>query len=395
MTENSISLPLSSVATKNTLENTTVSKESSATKSFQSELDKYIEDSSSHDNSTIDKDKVDENKHQLTHDNQNASLIEKKQSSEVSKTETQSPSPANDGTILESEDDTDQAAISSVETLTPQDKTVNLSQGLESIIAAQTFNNSLEQQNNLTNSNTTVESNPRVFGEPLTNSTDAQNNKVHNNSLDQEKNIENNTQNKIKSDTVKYVDNDSEVQLQELPKPTVNLNTSNAPLAYAEQRQINNNIIGATAQSHALHNYPIVDSFYSDTWQTSLQQQVLMLSHNKIDSANIIINPDHLGPVHVSIQLDAQSQVSVQLWSQNAEVRQALRDSLPNLNSLFQDSGLQLGSADVGSQQNFSDSNLPRSNRDEKMAEEFNNVSDNEEQTNTTITVKNLVNVYI
>jgi flagellar hook-length control protein FliK len=74
---------------------------------------------------------------------------------------------------------------------------------------------------------------------------------------------------------------------------------------------------------------------------------VAWMAGQRLGEAHIRVNPEHLGPIEVSLQLD-DSRVDAQFHSTNVEVRAALEASVPRLRELLAQHGLQLGQADVG-----------------------------------------------
>lgn len=85
-------------------------------------------------------------------------------------------------------------------------------------------------------------------------------------------------------------------------------------------------------------------------WDQAVSQQVSWLVRDQLQSASLSLNPPHLGPIQVTLQLD-QQQATVQFVSAQPEVRQALQDALPALRAMLGQAGIELGQADVGSRQ--------------------------------------------
>jgi flagellar hook-length control protein FliK len=95
--------------------------------------------------------------------------------------------------------------------------------------------------------------------------------------------------------------------------------------------------------------YDISPSFNSPNWDKAINQQVVWMVQNKLQTASLTINPPHLGPVQVMMQIDNQ-QATVQFVSAQPEIREALQNALPLLADMLKQSGIQLGHADVSSQ---------------------------------------------
>lgn len=82
---------------------------------------------------------------------------------------------------------------------------------------------------------------------------------------------------------------------------------------------------------------------YGDEFGANL----VWMADRRLGHAEIRLNPEHLGPVEVRVQLDGD-RVHAEFHSAQAEVRQALEASLPRLRELLGQHGLQLAQADVG-----------------------------------------------
>lgn len=92
---------------------------------------------------------------------------------------------------------------------------------------------------------------------------------------------------------------------------------------------------------------PIATPVYSPAFPQALGQQLAMALRMDLGQAELILSPAELGPVRVELSLDGSS-ASVQFAAPNAETRQALEQSLPNLRALFAEQGLSLADTHVG-----------------------------------------------
>jgi flagellar hook-length control protein FliK len=103
--------------------------------------------------------------------------------------------------------------------------------------------------------------------------------------------------------------------------------------------------------------YQVAPSLNQSGWDQAISQRVVWMANQQLQNATITINPEHLGPiqVQVQVQIDSQQQASVQFISAQPEVRQALQNAIPTLSNMLEQSGIQLGHSDVSSQ--GSDSN--------------------------------------
>ncbi|WP_161698181.1 flagellar hook-length control protein FliK, partial [Xanthomonas arboricola] len=88
----------------------------------------------------------------------------------------------------------------------------------------------------------------------------------------------------------------------------------------------------------------------SDTFDDAIGARLSWLADQKIGHAHIKVTPNEMGPVEVRLHLDGDK-VNASFSSANADVRQALEQSLPRLRDMLSQNGFQLGQADVGQQQ--------------------------------------------
>jgi flagellar hook-length control protein FliK len=78
-----------------------------------------------------------------------------------------------------------------------------------------------------------------------------------------------------------------------------------------------------------------------------VSRQLVYLAKTGAQSAELTLQPANLGPVSVSIQMNGL-QTTVAISASHEATRTALREALPQLSALFQQSGLQLAGAQVG-----------------------------------------------
>jgi len=69
-------------------------------------------------------------------------------------------------------------------------------------------------------------------------------------------------------------------------------------------------------------------------WSKDLGNQIIWMNNKELSTAEIRINPEHLGPISVRIDL-TQDQASVQFTAQHAEVKEALEASIPKLREML------------------------------------------------------------
>lgn len=84
-------------------------------------------------------------------------------------------------------------------------------------------------------------------------------------------------------------------------------------------------------------------------WADDFSQKVTWLATQRVQSAELHLNPAQLGPLEVSLKLNGD-QASVQFISAHAVVRDAIEQSLPRLRDMLADSGITLGNTTVSDQ---------------------------------------------
>ena len=87
-------------------------------------------------------------------------------------------------------------------------------------------------------------------------------------------------------------------------------------------------------------------------WQHALGQQVTLMTRNGQQTAELRLNPEALGQVHITMKID-DNLAQMQFVSPHSHVRAALEAALPTLRTQLAESGIQLGQSDI-SNQNFS-----------------------------------------
>jgi len=127
-----------------------------------------------------------------------------------------------------------------------------------------------------------------------------------------------------------------------LPEVTNNPTTHSVPVKQGVEAP--SAAIETQAKSH------VSTGFGQEGWDKAISQRVTWMVQDQLKSATLTLNPPHLGPIQVHVQMDNQ-QINVQFFSGQAEVRQALQEAIPALESMMNQSGLQLGQSDVSDQQ--------------------------------------------
>lgn len=91
----------------------------------------------------------------------------------------------------------------------------------------------------------------------------------------------------------------------------------------------------------------IQQSLQNSEWGRELGSRVVWMAKQPIQTANIKVNPPHLGPIEVRVVVQNDT-ATVSFISQNTAVRDAIENSVPRLREMLSDNGLNLENVDVG-----------------------------------------------
>ncbi|HEY7773598.1 MAG TPA: flagellar hook-length control protein FliK [Marinagarivorans sp.] len=94
--------------------------------------------------------------------------------------------------------------------------------------------------------------------------------------------------------------------------------------------------------------------FGSPGWAEQLAERSANLASQNIRQAEIQLNPQEMGPIHIKISM-TNDQAAVTFAAQNAAVREALDATMQRLKDAFDADGLELVQSDVKDQQHSSD----------------------------------------
>jgi len=113
--------------------------------------------------------------------------------------------------------------------------------------------------------------------------------------------------------------------------------------------QIGNAPVNSFSQTNiqsALPQAGITQTFGQPAWAQGMGKQILMMVNQNISTAEIRLNPSHLGPIEVMIDM-SDEQVSVSMSSRHAMVRDAMEQALPKLREMLEQNGFSLADADI------------------------------------------------
>ncbi|WP_172840042.1 flagellar hook-length control protein FliK [Solemya pervernicosa gill symbiont] len=84
-------------------------------------------------------------------------------------------------------------------------------------------------------------------------------------------------------------------------------------------------------------------------WSEGVGDKLTWLVNNKQQSAELRLNPPHLGTIEVKINMN-QDQASLSFVTQHGNVKEALESALPRLREMFEENGVSLADVDVSDQ---------------------------------------------
>ena len=87
----------------------------------------------------------------------------------------------------------------------------------------------------------------------------------------------------------------------------------------------------------------------SNAWAADVADKIVWLATNDKQSAKLTLNPAHLGPLEISLNID-KGHATATFISASAEVRDALESALPRLREMFANAGISLGQTNVGAE---------------------------------------------
>lgn len=85
-------------------------------------------------------------------------------------------------------------------------------------------------------------------------------------------------------------------------------------------------------------------------WSKDLGEQIIWMNNKEISAAEIKLNPDHLGPISIRIDVNQDNQTSILFTAQHPETKEAIETSIPKLREMLL--GQQLNLVNVNISQN-------------------------------------------
>lgn len=84
-------------------------------------------------------------------------------------------------------------------------------------------------------------------------------------------------------------------------------------------------------------------------WTSDFADKIVWLATNDKQSAKLTLNPAHMGPLEISLNID-KGHATASFVSANADVRDALETALPRLREMFANAGISLGQTNVSAE---------------------------------------------
>ena len=84
-------------------------------------------------------------------------------------------------------------------------------------------------------------------------------------------------------------------------------------------------------------------------WDKAVGQQLALFVSQDVSAAKMRLNPQHLGPMEMQINVDGDK-ANVSFLSQHTVVREALESSVPRLREMLAESGLNLVNVNISQQ---------------------------------------------
>jgi flagellar hook-length control protein FliK len=113
--------------------------------------------------------------------------------------------------------------------------------------------------------------------------------------------------------------------------------------AYADAAQVHGRIAAPENRAPVL---TVPGQLHTPLWRDELGAAVRVLAVQNIQHAELRVHPPELGPVQVSLRLEA-GEATVSFTAPHAETRAALEAALPRLRDMLEDAGLAFGGASV------------------------------------------------
>lgn len=158
-----------------------------------------------------------------------------------------------------------------------------------------------------------------------------------------------------------------------------------------------NNLMSPSLAS--LPQAEITEAFGRPVWDQGMGKQILWMVNQNISSAEIRLNPAHLGPIEILIDM-SDDKVNVSLSSHHAIVREAMEQALPKLREMLSENGFNLADTDISKHSFAEQREQDTNNSNSRVKSNHNNHSNDNEMGGSIMSLtssiaKGLVDYYI
>jgi flagellar hook-length control protein FliK len=120
-----------------------------------------------------------------------------------------------------------------------------------------------------------------------------------------------------------------------------------SPTAWLAAQPTSNSTDRAAATDSRVPVLSLAPPVDSDAWAPALGQQMLRMSASGMHTAQLNLNPEHLGPLQITLKL-GEDQAQAVFSSAHEGVRKAVEAALPQLRTSLAEHGISLGQTSVG-----------------------------------------------
>ncbi len=131
--------------------------------------------------------------------------------------------------------------------------------------------------------------------------------------------------------------------------------------------------------------------FQQAGWNNELSERVVWMANQKLQSAEIKMNPPHLGPIEVRLNISGD-QAQVQFSAPHGVVRDALESALPRLREMFGAQGMNLVDVNVSDQSGADKRRSADASADGRKQGAFNDSLQDMDEDDATLTGVSMLN---
>ncbi|MDR3158059.1 MAG: flagellar hook-length control protein FliK [Zoogloeaceae bacterium] len=118
------------------------------------------------------------------------------------------------------------------------------------------------------------------------------------------------------------------------------------------------NPANAAANAGGMRQDALTTPLSSPAWAREFGEKIVWMARNDQHQARLSLYPAHLGPLSVTLNLEADKATAV-FTAATQEARQAIEDALPRLREMFAAAGVSLGQTEVDAKERRADADAP------------------------------------